>query len=121
MLGNGREYVQNSPTDRKLAAPGHHVDAGIGQIHELAGKHGEVVAPNSRSQRHRFGVRQVVGEGLQGSPYGCHDHNVAGAVGVPLGEAPNRRQPFADGLRTGAEPFVRKGFPRRKFDDLGAW
>ena len=120
MLGGRREHVQNSPTDRKLAAPGHHVDAGVGQIDELARKHGEVVAPSSRSQRHRFGVRQVVGEGLQGSANGCHDHNVAGAVCVPLREAPNRRQPFADGLRTGAEAFVRKGFPGRKFDDLGA-
>ena len=55
VVGDGREDVEDAAAHGELAAPGHHVDARVGEVDELAGEGGEVVAAAARVEHDRLG------------------------------------------------------------------
>ena len=77
MLGDRREHIEDAAAHRELAASRDHVDAGVGQVDELAGNCREVVAASAGGESDRFELGEVVGERLECGPNGCDEDEVA--------------------------------------------
>ena len=83
MLGDRREDIEDAAAHRELAAPGHHVDARVGEVDELARDRGEVVSAAAGGERDGFEVGEVVGERLEGGAHGGDEDE--GTAGVSPG------------------------------------
>jgi hypothetical protein len=120
VVGRGREHVEDPAAHRELAAPGHHVDAGICEVDELRRDLGEVVAAPARDEFDGSELGQVVGEGLQrGANRGDDDERMPRPGLLPLMHAPQRMESPAHRLGTRAQPLVRQRLPCGELEDLG--
>ena len=116
-----REDVEDAAAHRELAAPGDHVDPGVGEVDEPGGQLGEVVSA-AAGRRGRSGSRSVrlSGERLERGPHAGDDDDRMLRVG--LSSRARRRSAvdaLADRLGARAEALVRQRLPGRELDDLG--
>ena len=102
MLGGGREDVQDATADRKLPAPGHHVDTGIGQFHQPGHQMLEVEF-GAHVQGDRLDLGQVGGHRLQQRTHRGHHHRQRRAQGglVGSGQPAHQQHAGADGVHPG--------------------
>ena len=112
-----REHVDQATAHRELAALLHHVNARIAGIDELA--HGVVEIRGLLGlQCNRFQICQTDDEWLQNRADRCN-HDADGMAVLGMDESTDHRQPLADDVSAGREPFMRKRFPRWELGNGG--
>ena len=119
MLRGRREHVDDAAAHRELAAAGHHVDSGVGEVDELRGQLGEVVAARAGDEFERLDVGQVVGERLQRRAHRRDEHEwMRLRSSRPFRKAAQRRDAPPDRLGAGTQALMWERLPRRELHDL---
>ncbi len=113
VLGRGREDVDDPAADGELAARGDHLDPRVRQLDEPDQQAVEVVGV-ADAQRHRLQPAQAGCDRLDQAACGGDDQPRRGGR---VGEAPEDRQPAADGVRARRQPLVRQRLPAGQHGD----
>ncbi len=113
VLGRGREDVDDPAADGELAARRDHLDPRVRQLDEPDQQAVEVVGVTD-AQRHRLQPAQAGRDRLDQAACGGDDQPRRGGR---VGEAPEDRQPAADGVRARREALVRQRLPAGQHGD----